>query len=84
MNHPNSHSSVTARDPHVVEGDPVGTVVVTVSATDNDIGTNSEVQYGLSPTLLHPFTINSSTGFAEDLINLTQSLHQLNTIANCY
>ena len=67
----------------VEEGTPIGTIVVMVSATDDDSGSNSEIQYGLSPTV-HPFSINSSTGVvlvSEELANLSRPLYELLVIA---
>ena len=47
-----------------------GTVVLTVSATDRDSGTNSEIEYSLSPIMIG-FSIDSTTGELS-LANSTQ------------
>ena len=69
----------------VVEEDaPIGTMVVTVSATDEDSGSNSEIRYRLSSIPMHPFSINSTTGVvlvSEELTNVTQPLYELIVIA---
>ena len=67
----------------VEEDSPIGTMVVTVSAIDDDTGSNGEIQYRLSPTV-YPFSINSSTGVvlvSEELANLSQPLYELIVIA---
>ena len=69
----------------VVEEDaPIGTMVVTVSATDDDSGSNSEIQYRLSSLTAYPFSINSTTGVvlvSKELTNVTQPLYELIVIA---
>ena len=48
----------------VEENSPVGTVVLTATATDKDIGTNGEIMYSLKlrPEYEGLFSLNSSTG----------------------
>ena len=65
------------------EDAPVDTIVIMVSATDDDTGSNSEIQYHLSPTI-HPFSINSSNGVvlvSEEFANSSQPLYELTVIA---
>ena len=75
--------SVNSYTAEINETAPVGTVVISINATDSDSGTNALLCYKLSPDL-SPFDIDSSTGVvsvAEDFINLNQSLYLLNVIA---
>ena len=68
---------------NVEEDAPINTMVVMVSATDDDTGSNGEIQYRLSPTV-YPFSINSSTGVvlvSEELTNLSRPLYDLLVIA---